>query len=235
MISFCAPSPASGRTKSYSSNVTARLLLLAVAGLVLNSPSIFGQEPDDTFPSGTPVILISIDTLRSDRLPAYGYSGVQTPAIDTLRGDGILFEHAFSPVPLTLPAHASLLTGQLPGSHGVRDNLGYRLENDLQPLMQERLHRLGYSTGAAVSAFVLRSDTGLARGFDFYDDRLVAAAQATSAEVQRSGTETLAAVLPWLQSVANKPFLMLLHLYEPHTPYDPPEPFASAYPSAYDA
>ena len=79
-------------------------------------------------PAGTPVILISIDTLRADHLPAYGYTGVETPAIDALRRDGILFRRAYSHTPLTLPSHTSILTGLLPPAHGVRDNVGYTLD-----------------------------------------------------------------------------------------------------------
>lgn len=181
-----------------------------------------------------PIILISIDTLRSDHLPAYGYSQIRTPAIDALRRDGILFEYAYSPVPLTLPAHVSLLSGQLPSTHGVRDNLGFHVGEELQPMLPQRLRDLGYRTGAAVSAFVLRSETGLAEGFEFYDDQLAAAENVSAANVQRSGTDTLAAALPWLRSVANEPFLLLIHFYEPHSPYEPPETFAALYPSAYD-
>ena len=79
-------------------------------------------------PKGTPVILISIDTLRADHLPAYGYKGVETPALDALRQDGILYERAYAATPLTFPSHSSLLTGVLPAQHGVRDNVGYRLD-----------------------------------------------------------------------------------------------------------
>ncbi len=87
-----------------------------------------GGDSELRVPDGTPIILISVDTLRSDQLPAYGYDGVETPAIDRLRRDGILFERAYTHVPLTLPAHTSLLTGLLPPTHGVRDNLGYTVD-----------------------------------------------------------------------------------------------------------
>src|SRR6266550_1201926 len=103
-----------------------------------------------TAPSNTtPVILISIDTLRSDHLPAYGYKGVATPNINALRADSILFSRAYSHVPLTLPSHVSILTGMLPGDHGVRDNVGFRL-NDSVPTVQELLKKNGYATGGAV-------------------------------------------------------------------------------------
>src|SRR5262245_39516483 len=104
-----------------------------------------------TFP-GAPVVLISIDTLRADHLPAYGYAGVATPAIDRLRRDSILFDNAWSGCPLTLPSHSSLLTGLPPAAHGVRDNVGYRLDTGRTPTLADLLRRHGYATGAAVSA-----------------------------------------------------------------------------------
>src|ERR1044071_5188198 len=116
-----------------------------------------------------PVILISVDTLRSDHLPAYGYGGVATPNIDALRKDAILFDRAYSQVPLTLPSHASILTGKLPAEHSVRDNIGFRLPPSV-PTIAEVLAKDGYATGAAVSAFVLRHETGIARRFQFFDD-----------------------------------------------------------------
>jgi arylsulfatase A-like enzyme len=120
-----------------------------------------------------PVVLISIDTLRADRLPAYGYAQVETPHLERLRRDAVVFENAYTHVPLTLPAHASLFTGQLPPEHQVRDNLGYTVDAKT-PLMASLLKAHGYTTGAAVSAYVLRSATGIARGFDFYDDKIEA-------------------------------------------------------------
>src|SRR5713101_4317841 len=138
------------------------LILLAVAALACNRARV---NPSNR----TPVILISIDTLRSDHLPAYGYRGVDTPNIDALRADSILYKRAYSHVPLTLPSHASILTGMLPVDSGVRDNVGFRLSESI-PTVQELLKKNGYATGAAVSAFVLRHETGIARGFDFFND-----------------------------------------------------------------
>jgi arylsulfatase A-like enzyme len=189
----------------------------------------------------TPVILISIDTLRSDHLPAYGYTGVATPNIDALRADSILFKRAYSHVPLTLPSHASILSGMLPADHGVRDNVGFRLADSV-PLVQELLKKNGYATGAAVSAFILRRETGIARGFDFFDDEVEPMAGASTNDgpaiigrVQRDGRETLNAEEKWMDSVAGtKPFFAFLHFYEPHTPYTPPEPYFSKYANHYD-
>jgi len=196
-----------------------------------------GDDRQFRVPDGTPIVLISVDTLRSDRLPVYGYEGVETPAFDMLRRDGILFNRAYTHVPLTLPAHTSLLTGLLPPAHGVRDNLGYAVDTAKAPLLQQILKEAGYATGAGVSAFVLRRATGLDGGFDFYNDDFEFDQSSGSAGVQsgqRPGGETLEAVQPWLRSVADRPFFLLFHIFEPHTPYDPPPEYAARYESAYD-
>lgn len=185
-------------------------------------------------PAGTPIVLISVDTLRSDRLPAYGYEKVATPALDALRRDSILYLSAYSPVPLTLPAHASALTGLLPPAHGVRDNMGYRLDAENLPYLPRALQELGYRTGAAVSSFVLRGNSGLNAGFELYDDRLIFTEWTDVGSVQRSGDETLERALTWVRSVRSEPFFLFFHIYEPHTPHRPPEPYASRYTSPYD-
>jgi arylsulfatase A-like enzyme/Tfp pilus assembly protein PilF len=182
----------------------------------------------------TPVFLISIDTLRSDRLPAYGYRGVATPAIDRLRADGILYERAYSHCPLTLPSHATVLTGRLPADTGVRDNVGYQLSASV-PTLAEVLGKNGYRTGGAVSSFVLRKNTRIDRGFSFWDDQVEQGNSGTAiGEIQRRGPETAAIAQRWIAENRGNPLLFLLHLYEPHTPYDPPEPFRSRYKNAYD-
>ncbi|HYM61195.1 MAG TPA: sulfatase-like hydrolase/transferase, partial [Thermoanaerobaculia bacterium] len=181
-----------------------------------------------------PVIIISIDTLRSDHLPVYGYRGVGTPNIDRLRAGSILFEHAYSHIPLTLPSHATIFTGRVPAASGVRDNLGFRL-GPAVPTLAEALKSNGYATGAAVSAFVLRKESGIGRGFDFYEDQIDAENPgANIGRVQRSGYETAGIAEKWIAAHDRRPFFFFLHLYEPHTPYDPPEPFRSRYPSRYD-
>ena len=181
------------------------------------------------------MVLISIDTLRSDRLPIYGYERGSTPAIDALRRDGILAARAYTHVPLTLPAHASLFTGLLPPGHGVRDNSGYRLRENGVASLAPLVKAAGYATGAAVSAYVLRAETGLASGFDLYEDAIDLGSGASLADQQRAGIESLRASLPWLrEAAAQGPFLYWLHLYEPHTPYSPPEPYRSRFASPYD-
>ncbi len=189
-----------------------------------------------------PVILISIDTLRADHLPAYGYRNVDTPAIDALRKDGILYENAYAHVPLTLPSHVSILTGQLPPDNGVRNNIGFPFDASKHPTIPSLLAQNGYTTGAAVSAYVLRGNTGLAKAFDFYDDNIDVRQGEAIGRLQRPGAETEAIAETWIEKqlsgdpAAQRPrdLFFFLHLFEPHTPYDPPEPFRSRYASAYD-
>lgn len=169
-------------------------------------------------PSRPPVILISIDTLRADHLPAYGYRAISTPNIDALRADGILYENAWSHCPMTLPSHVSMLTGLLPYQHGVRNNIGYTFSgHDTLPAL---LKRAGYATGAAVSAYVLRGATGVGPLFDFYDDDVAGgAANVGIGEVARDGFATEAVAGQWI-AAQTSPFFFFLHLFEPHTPYE---------------
>jgi arylsulfatase A-like enzyme/predicted negative regulator of RcsB-dependent stress response len=180
-----------------------------------------------------PVIIISIDTLRSDHLPAYGYRGVRTPAIDAFAAEAIVFERAYSHAPLTLPSHATILTGLLPAETGVRDNAGFHLDPK-RATLAEVLKRNGYATGAAVSAYVLRGETGINRGFELFDDHIAQRADQSLGGIQRGGFETERAAEPFVAAHASGPFFFLLHLYEPHAPYDAPEPYRSQY-QPYDA
>src|SRR3989441_11030582 len=185
---------------------------------------------------GAPVILISIDTLRADHLPAYGYSKVETPNIDALQRDSILFENAYSHCPLTLPSHLSMLTGLLPAEHGVRRTLGYRFDGNAHKTLARILRTHGYATGAAVSAYVLRGATGIDDSLDFFDDRVGGEVEWTRdlSLLQRRGGETARRALTWVGRVKAGPFFLFLHIYEPHLPYEPPEPFRSRYGATYD-
>ncbi|PYR56755.1 MAG: hypothetical protein DMF91_21235, partial [Acidobacteria bacterium] len=174
--------------------------------------------------SGAPVILISIDTLRADRLPLYGYAAGSTPVLDRLGREGIVFDDVYSHCPLTLPSHASLFTGLLPFHHGLRDNIGYTLKNDQQTLAG-RFKTAGYATGGAVSAYVLRHQTGINRGFDFFDDGIEVAGTGESlSDSQRDGGLTVDALAGWIDrpETGTGRVFAFLHLYEPHTPYAPP-------------
>ena len=173
-----------------------------------------------------PIILISIDTLRADRLPVYGYAELDTPAIDRLAADGVVFEHAYSHAPQTLPAHTSMFTGKLPFEHAVRDNLGFVVGEE-ETLLPDLLASRGYATAAVVSSYVLREEVGLARGFDVYDDEMpVSSPEMSIAQMQRDGAASLAVAERWLDSTDASPFFLFLHLYDPHKPYKPPDRFA---------
>jgi choline-sulfatase len=165
------------------------------------------------------VVLITLDTTRADHIGAYGYARARTPTLDGLAREGVLFERALTAAPITLPAHASLLTGSYPFVHGLRNNGNFALGESV-PTLATALHDRGYRTAAFVSAFVLDRRSGLARGFDVYDDRL---------SLERRGDRTAAAAIAWLQSLrltaAAPPFFLWLHLYDPHDPYTPPSPF----------
>jgi arylsulfatase A-like enzyme/Flp pilus assembly protein TadD len=204
----------------------------ALAGVLLGLPAC--RKDGGLVARGAPVVLISVDTLRADHLPAYGYRAVETPHLDAFRKDAVLFENAYAHVPLTLPSHTSLFTGLLPPQHGVRDNLGYALSAGPATLAAH-LKSQGYATGGAVSSIVLSHVTGVGRGFDFYEDTVEPdRMNQTLSRVQRRGDETAALLEDWIGPHADQPFLAFLHLFEPHSPYDPPEPYKSRYALAYD-
>jgi arylsulfatase A-like enzyme len=185
-------------------------------------------------PAG-PIVVISIDTLRADRLPAYGYEAVATPAIDRLRRDAVLFEHAFAHAPTTLPSHSSLFTGRFPSRHGVRDNVGYTLAEGTVTLAA-RLGDIGYRTAGFVSAYPLRGEAGIGTGFSTWDDEFDATTgEAGIGEIQRGGADTVERARAWLEGQTDGVFFLFVHLFEPHLPYTAPEPFKSANVEPYDA
>jgi arylsulfatase A-like enzyme/Tfp pilus assembly protein PilF len=178
-------------------------------------------------PVSGPIIVISIDTLRADHLPAYGYTAVKTPAIDALAADGVVFERAYSHAPQTLPAHAALLSGELPFETGVRDNVGFAVKPNARMLPQ-MLRERGFTTGGVVSAYVLRKETGIAQGFDFFDgDMPPSSPELSIGQVQRDGSASERIAEHWLDAIGTSRAFLFLHLYEPHKPYAPPERFAA--------
>jgi arylsulfatase A-like enzyme/Flp pilus assembly protein TadD len=181
-------------------------------------------------PSRPNVLLVTVDTLRADRLGAYGYEAAATPNLDRMAREGVRFADAISHVPLTLPSHASILTGLLPAWHGIRDNGGYFLDASTETVA-EVAKREGYATAAFVSAFVLDSKWGLDRGFDSYFDQfdLSRYERVSLGSVQRSASGTIDELLAWLGEPGGGPFFAWLHLYDPHTPYEAPEPFGSRF------
>src|SRR6266540_3304674 len=163
-------------------------------------------------PISGPIVLISIDTLRADHLPAYGYRAVRTPAIDALAADAIVFENAYAHSPQTLPSHVSILSGRLPFEHGVRDNVGFTVKPD-EVMLPLTLREAGFATGGFVSAYVLREETGVARGFDRFDARLPASSpEIASGELQRDGESTLAAASQWLDGLPATRFFLFFHI-----------------------
>ena len=176
------------------------------------------------------VVLISVDTLRADRIGAYGRANAGTPAIDSLAQAGTSFERAQTTAPLTLPAHTSLLTGRVLPAHGVFNNLTFALPETV-PTIAERLRAAGYATGAFVSAPVLASRYGLARGFEEYDDRIrsIKGPNGVTGHPERSGVETVRAASTFIDRAGSRPAFLFVHLYEPHRPYAPPDDVAARF------
>ncbi|MDP9192619.1 MAG: sulfatase-like hydrolase/transferase [Acidobacteriota bacterium] len=193
--------------------------IAALAAIILTAGC--SREAVQPAPAETPVFIISIDTLRSDHLSAYGYKSATQPSIDAFRKEAILFESAFSQGPQTLVAHASMFTGLIPPGHGVRDNLGYVLKSE-HPTLASILASHGYATGAAVSTYVLRKATNVGSGFAFYDDALDYGLTAVKNHAERDGDRSRQALERWLQQTPQRRVFGFLHLYEPHAPYLPP-------------
>jgi choline-sulfatase len=172
------------------------------------------------------VVIVSIDTLRADRVGAYGSRLGATPNLDRLAARGAVFENAFTTAPLTLSAHASLFSGLWPFHHGARVNGADSIAADV-PLLAERMRSAGLATGAVVGSLVLRSQTGLARGFDSYDDQFEENRGRAERDwnARRSGDEIVDRAAAWLDSVGSRRFFLWVHLYDPHAPYDPPAPY----------
>ncbi len=184
--------------------------------------------------SSANILLITVDTLRADRLKCYGYSAASTPVMDQLAAEGFRFERAYAQVPLTLPSHYSILSGTYPFYHGVRDN-SQPVRNG-PTLVSEVLQRNGYRTGAFVGSFILDSRFGLKRGFDLYgDDFDVARAHGSDlSHIERPAEEVVQKALRWITESKGK-FFAWVHLFDPHDPYSPPEPFKSRFAhSPYD-
>ena len=171
------------------------------------------------------VLLISIDTLRADHLSAAGFPRPTTPNIDAVAREGVLFNNAHTPVPMTLPAHVSMLTGTLPPTHGLRDNLQNRLP-EASLTLAEMLKPRGFVTGAIVSSFVLDRRFGVSQGFDTYEDHIEGAHKIGDLN-ERKGNDTSRLAVEWLDGHKDKAFFLWVHFYDPHEPYEPPEPFAT--------
>ena len=197
-------------------------------------------------PAPDNLLIVSFDTTRADRLSAYGYAQETSPNVAALAERGALFRRAYSHVPSTLPAHCSLLTGLLPPEHGVRSNGVFRLPEE-RTTLAEVLRDRGYATGAVIGALPLDRSFGLDQGFEHYDSDFGARAAAreesgTAAEWLRHGFdrfqlragEVTDRAIDWLEG-RRGPWFLLAHYFDPHDPYDPPEPWRSRFPNRYDA
>jgi arylsulfatase A-like enzyme/Tfp pilus assembly protein PilF len=184
------------------------------------------------------VVVVTFDTTRADMLGCYGNTGIRTPVLDQLAAEGSLFEEAVVPVPITLPSHASLMTGKVPFAHGVRDNGIFAL-GDEQTTLAEVLRDAGYGTAAAVGSYPLKSEFGIGQGFELFDDHLTAASEDVYGERafpkqrlffdERKAARVNEAILPWLREHHREPFFLWTHYFDPHHPHEPPAPYNQAY------
>jgi choline-sulfatase len=176
------------------------------------------------------LLLITLDTVRSDHLGCYGDAAAETPHLDALARQGVRFAHASSPVPLTLPSHTTILTGLLPPHHGTRNNGTAPLAAGI-PTLATVLAGAGYRTAAFVAAFVLDHRFGLNRGFAVYDDEIERPADVSwMLEAQRPGDQVVDRALGWLAAADPRPFFLWVHLYDAHAPYNPPSPYRERHP-----
>jgi len=195
-----------------------------IAGLVL-VPGLHGAaKPQPN------VVVITIDTLRADHLGCYGYKQIRTPNIDALAAESARFERAYTPVPVTLPAHTAIFTGTYPTLSGMHDFSGNKL-NPTQPTLASVLKQQGYVTGAVIGSAVLDSRFGLNQGFDFYYDHFDFSRlqESNLEEMERPGNVVADVALDWLGKNRGSKFFLWMHLYDPHYPYRPPAPYSEQY------
>jgi choline-sulfatase len=204
------------------------ILILLLGGLA--SPrlrTLLREHRLRTAPRPFDVVLLTLDTTRADRLGCYGARGADTPNLDALAARGARFLNAYSHVPLTCPSHASILTGLIPPRHGVHDNGGFAL-GDGPRTLAEVFVDAGYRTGAFVSAFVLDRRFGLGRGFATYEDD-VETGNRDDIEASVRASVTVDRAVRWLRADRERPIFLWTHFYDPHRPYEPPEPFATRF------
>lgn len=202
-----------------SALATALALFLVACEKAAQTPA-----SEEALANGANLLLVTLDTTRVDRIGAYGYAPAETPQLDSLARNGARFTRAYAQVPLTLPSHASLLTGTFPPEHGIHDNGRTALGSELTTLAEIFLRR-GYHTGAFIAAIALDGSFGLDRGFEVYDDHLGTQAPLAPRLIQRRGDEVVSSALAWLNKTP-EPFFAWVHLYDPHAGYEPPSDFA---------
>jgi Flp pilus assembly protein TadD len=187
-----------------------------------------GRPTPSTPPRPTSVLLVTVDTLRADRVGSYGDEAARTPAMDALASSGVRFERAYTPAPITLPAHTSIMTGLTPPAHGVRGNGAFVLLPGT-PTLAEALRARGLATGAFIGGFPLARRFGLARGFDTYDDAMGKAPGVSYEFAERRGDAVAESARAWLGVHPGRVFVWV-HLFDPHAPYDPPPAFRGSDP-----
>ena len=222
--------PAPSRGRRWAVSAWAALVLVAALALFFLWPG--RSQADLRRIDGQNVLLITIDTLRGDALGSYG-GPAATPALDRLAAEGVRFDFAHAHAVMTLPAHASILTGRYPFEHGLRDNSGFRLPRDARTAAT-MLQKAGYATAAFIGAFPLHSRFGLNVGFDVYDDRFGdgAGMEAFTTMPERPATSVVALARAWLAAKAPAtPWFVWVHVFDPHAPYRPPAPFDAQYAS----
>jgi arylsulfatase A-like enzyme/Flp pilus assembly protein TadD len=203
------------------------LIALVISGGPLLYASPTGPNPD-TEKAPLNILLITVDTLRTDRVSCYSSKFLQTPHIDALSKDGTVFMNAYAHTSTTLPSHTNILLGTLPLYHGVHENTNFIVRPEFLTLA-EYLKNYGYETGAFIGAFPLDSRFGLNQGFDRYDDDYDSRDYRTTERGERRGEIVVRSALSWLEK-RQSPWFVWVHLYDPHDPYDPPEPYAKKFP-----
>jgi choline-sulfatase len=206
-----------------------RSRLVAVAGFFAFLATACSPRPGHP-PTARNLVLVTIDTLRADRLGCYGNRTVETPHLDALSKEGAMAPEASAQVPLTRPSHVTLLTGLYPAEHGIRDNVSPSLEDGV-PTLSTMLKSAGFATAGFVSSVVLASQSGLGRGFDLFSDKFEIGANDARFlnTIQRRGDIPTTEAIAWLRARKGERFFLWLHLYDPHEPYEPPEPYATRY------
>ncbi|MBN2206849.1 MAG: sulfatase, partial [Candidatus Aminicenantes bacterium] len=181
------------------------------------------------------VLLVTIDTLRTDRLSCYGFDHVRTENVDRLAARGTIFSRAFAHTPTTLPSHANIMVGATPLTHGVHDNSGFVVRPEMLTLA-EHLKAEGYATAAFVGAYPLDSRFGLDQGFDLYDDDFGSqSARGDAFYVERSAEAVVGRAMGWLKAAPASPWFVWVHCFDPHEPYRPPAPYDRSFAqSPYD-
>jgi len=210
--------------------IAGRWRLGALLGLQLSCFSC-GGSPETLQPEARSLLLVTLDTTRADHLQPYGAENVETPVLARLAEEGVLFEKAYATTPVTLPSHASILTGLDPLAHGVRQNGAHYLREGATTL-SELLNREGFRTAAFVSAAVLERRYGLDQGFELYDDDLSGGnPMALNLVAERPAEVTVASAREWLDGLPEGDrFFLWVHFFDPHVPYSPPAPYSDRFP-----